>query len=63
MPARSLVDGTWAPATRTLNGTLEDPATGAVLGPQLGSTRAEVEAALAAADRAAGPWADRKSVV
>jgi phenylacetaldehyde dehydrogenase len=57
MPTQSLVDGEWKPATRALPGTLEDPATGAVLGPQLGSSRADVEAALAAADRAAGPWA------
>ncbi|MET7425138.1 aldehyde dehydrogenase [Dactylosporangium sp. NPDC005555] len=57
MTARSLVGGGWKPATRTLPGTLEDPATGAVLGPRLGSSRDDVEAALAAADRAATPWA------
>src|SRR5690348_11920226 len=57
MATRSLVDGTWTLATRVLPGTLEARSTGAVPGPQLGSSREEVGAALAAADRTAASWA------
>ncbi|MGI5271790.1 aldehyde dehydrogenase family protein [Nonomuraea sp. CA-218870] len=52
-----LVDGGWARCTEDLGFDLENPATGEPVARALGSSPARVEAALAAADRAAAAWA------
>ncbi|MEV6342754.1 aldehyde dehydrogenase family protein [Actinoplanes sp. NPDC051851] len=52
---RDLVDGSWADCTALVGINLENPATGEVIGPALGSSPERVEASLAAADRL-GAW-------
>ncbi|MFI6481806.1 aldehyde dehydrogenase family protein [Nonomuraea sp. NPDC050663] len=56
-PTADLVDGAWAAATEDLGFDLENPATGEPVIRALGSSGARVEAALAAAERAAPGWA------
>lgn len=49
-PVRDLVNGVWAACDTPVGVDLEDPATGRVLGPALGSSPARVSSAVAAAD-------------
>ncbi|MBB4750358.1 aldehyde dehydrogenase family protein [Actinoplanes lobatus] len=63
---KDLINGTWRACTIPVGVDLENPATGEVTGPALGSSRAGVKEALAAAD-ALGSWdlpaADRADVL
>ncbi|MEV6300020.1 aldehyde dehydrogenase [Actinoplanes sp. NPDC051861] len=52
---KDLVDGSWETCTTSTGVELENPATGEVLGPALGSSPARVQAAIAAAN-ALGTW-------
>ncbi|WP_436529424.1 aldehyde dehydrogenase family protein [Actinoplanes sp. HUAS TT8] len=52
---RDLVNGVWADCATPVGVDLEDPATGRVLGPALGSSPAAVSSAIAAADEL-GSW-------
>jgi acyl-CoA reductase-like NAD-dependent aldehyde dehydrogenase len=52
---KDLVNGTWAACSTPVGVNLENPATGEVIGPALGSSSSRVAAALAAAD-ALGAW-------
>ncbi|MEV0585396.1 aldehyde dehydrogenase [Nonomuraea sp. NPDC050310] len=56
LPQADLVAGQWAACTEDLGFDLENPATGEPVGRALGSSGARLEAALAAAERAAPGW-------